>query len=429
MSPPVRLALLLTAPVLTAAAGLSAPRAAAPKQPKTRAVAPAPILNPEKPAPPIWATLQSLDAESGQAAAEAGAKPLTFRLGPRTRLWRFGASGATPQDFKPGDRVLLALDRGGVRPEVLSISDEITEAYRGRRPYRVVSQNRDDYQFTIEEAEPRSGAAAQRLTLEYGRRTFLVLRQEPVYVFKVTEGQRLWVNTTRQGEVRMAREVLDDESRTRFAEQQRLRILARAEVQGAPGLVRRNDRLGTHVEVFPDYAPWLAQIRPGDALNISRASAGGAPPVKMPAPPPPQHSTLNTQHYRAQPSPAGNLLRLNRPIPGAYPGDSVTVAPVRERVSYQRDIKALLDVNCLFCHRDGNAQSGYSISTFERMQAGSRRGPGIVSGKSAESLLYLTCSGDRNPRMPPDRDFTPEQLTLLKRWIDEGAQTEEQPRP
>lgn len=61
------------------------------------------------------------------------------------------------------------------------------------------------------------------------------------------------------------------------------------------------------------------------------------------------------------------------------------------------------------------------MTTTERLRRGGRRGPGIVPGKSAESLLYLTMSGDRNPRMPPDRDIIPEQLDVLRRWIDAGA--------
>ena len=82
-------------------------------------------------------------------------------------------------------------------------------------------------------------------------------------------------------------------------------------------------------------------------------------------------------------------------------------------------------VNCLSCHRSGDAQSGYSLSTRERLLKGGPRGVAVTPGKSAESLLYLTMTGDRNPRMPPDRDPTPEQLQLIKRWIDAGAHVDE----
>jgi hypothetical protein len=99
------------------------------------------------------------------------------------------------------------------------------------------------------------------------------------------------------------------------------------------------------------------------------------------------------------------------------------VMPLREQVSYRRDVEPLLQVNCLPCH-GGRGASGFSISSPERLRAGGPRGTGIVPGKSSESMLYLTMSGDRNPHMPPDRDATHEQLELLKRWIDAGALVE-----
>ncbi|MGV3724472.1 MAG: c-type cytochrome domain-containing protein [Actinomycetota bacterium] len=101
------------------------------------------------------------------------------------------------------------------------------------------------------------------------------------------------------------------------------------------------------------------------------------------------------------------------------------LAPVTGPVSFEKDIWPILEVNCLSCHRSGDAQSGYSLSTRERLLKGGPRGVAVTPGKSAESLLYLTMTGDRNPRMPPDRDPTPEQLQLIKRWIDAGAHVDE----
>jgi len=267
----------------------------------------------------------SLDASTLVLREDGSGKQSTFRLGKSAPLWRFGAADAQPDEFKPGDHVIVWLPAKGRQP--VRVTDEITELIREEQCYRVVAQDVDNYRFTVQRIALGTGADAGRpLTLEYARPTFLVLREKPEFVFRVSPGTRLWINTTtlRNTEVPVAREVLDEVSRTRFQRQQQLRAAART-------------------------------------------------------------------------------------------------APATGPVSYEKDIWPILEVNCLSCHRAGNAQSGYSLSTRERMLTGGPRGAGVVPGKSAESLLYLTMTGDRNPRMPPDRDPTPEQLQLIKRWIDAGA--------
>ncbi|MCC2671315.1 MAG: hypothetical protein K0Q72_3786 [Armatimonadetes bacterium] len=257
----------------------------------------------------------------------ASGKQLTFPGAKSEQLWRFGEPGAAWDEFKPGERVLLRTETPPKGPaRVTQLSDAISEQVRLKQSYRMVSQDRDNYRFTVEPLDAVGEPAGQPLTLEYGRPTFLVLRENPEYVFRVGMGALLWVNlgVGPDGKTLVAREVLDEASRVRFGKQQHLRMLAR-------------------------------KTPPGQA------------------------------------------------------------------VSYDRDVRPILEVNCLPCHGNGRAQSGFTITDLPRMFAGGPRGKGVVPGKSAESLLYLTMTGERNPRMAPDRDAIPEQLDLIKRWIDAGA--------
>src|SRR3982750_825085 len=58
---------------------------------------------------------------------------------------------------------------------------------------------------------------------------------------------------------------------------------------------------------------------------------------------------------------------------------------------------------------------------------GGETGPAVIPGKSGESLLLLTAAHKKKPQMPPRKNkvgagaLTPQQLGLLKLWIDEGA--------
>src|SRR5262249_25122649 len=58
---------------------------------------------------------------------------------------------------------------------------------------------------------------------------------------------------------------------------------------------------------------------------------------------------------------------------------------------------------------------------------GGKRGPAIVSGRADDSLLFKMAAHRVEPTMPPKekrKDFpplTPDELGLLKLWIDQGA--------
>lgn len=93
-------------------------------------------------------------------------------------------------------------------------------------------------------------------------------------------------------------------------------------------------------------------------------------------------------------------------------------------VSFKADIAPLLVNNCLACHGPKKAEGGYRIDTYEKViAAGDSSSPGFhakdVDGSEAFRRIVST---DVKERMPLDGDpMTAEQIALLKRWIDEGA--------
>lgn len=92
-------------------------------------------------------------------------------------------------------------------------------------------------------------------------------------------------------------------------------------------------------------------------------------------------------------------------------------------VIYENEVEPLLAKKCAFCH-SGNIKEGQlDLATHAALLKGGKKGPAAVSGKSAESLLYKLSARTHKPFMPPkgEEPLTPQELALVKLWIDQGA--------
>lgn len=96
-------------------------------------------------------------------------------------------------------------------------------------------------------------------------------------------------------------------------------------------------------------------------------------------------------------------------------------------VDFHRDVYPFLRENCLACHNKTTTEAGLNMETPELMIVGGDSGPAIVPGKSEESLIVEASAHSVHLEMPPStnkigaRNLTAAELSLLKRWIDEGA--------
>ena len=97
-------------------------------------------------------------------------------------------------------------------------------------------------------------------------------------------------------------------------------------------------------------------------------------------------------------------------------------------VDFEREILPVLKNNCLACHNQTKAKANLILETPKTILKGGDSGPGVVPHKSLESLILKTAAHQiEDTIMPPvgnksnARDLTPEELGLLKLWIDQGA--------
>jgi ankyrin repeat protein len=91
-------------------------------------------------------------------------------------------------------------------------------------------------------------------------------------------------------------------------------------------------------------------------------------------------------------------------------------------VDYQADVKPLLAQNCYGCHGPEVQQSGLRLDLRQNALRGGDYGPVIVPGRSADSkLIRRLVDGDGGMQMPPTGPLSPDDISVLRAWIDQGA--------
>src|SRR5580704_7234408 len=99
-----------------------------------------------------------------------------------------------------------------------------------------------------------------------------------------------------------------------------------------------------------------------------------------------------------------------------------------DQVHFSRDIRPILNQNCMHCHGGVRQKNGVSfLFRDEALGVGKSGRRTIVPGKPDESeLIARVTSPDPETRMPYHAPaLPPQQIALLRRWIKEGAKWED----
>ena len=101
----------------------------------------------------------------------------------------------------------------------------------------------------------------------------------------------------------------------------------------------------------------------------------------------------------------------------------------KKGVTYDKDIKPLVEKSCLQCHTGEKPKAKYRMDNRETfIKGGSSGDPAVVAGKSEKSFVVIY-SADlvEDMEMPPKDKrekypaWTKEQIGLVRAWIDQGA--------
>ncbi|HEX3655480.1 MAG TPA: PSD1 and planctomycete cytochrome C domain-containing protein [Pirellulales bacterium] len=99
--------------------------------------------------------------------------------------------------------------------------------------------------------------------------------------------------------------------------------------------------------------------------------------------------------------------------------------PAARPVVFDRDVLPILSDNCFHCHGPDAARREGDLRLDERDAALRKTDPVIVPGHAdASKLVRRVLSRDPDEIMPPPgshRSLSPEEKTLLARWVDQGA--------
>ena len=140
---------------------------------------------------------------------------------------------------------------------------------------------------------------------------------------------------------------------------------------------------------------------------------------------------MSHPRIRNECAPCDNAQFAGRPSPrssapgGAWSNPWATGA----EIDFYRDVYPILKSNCIACHNKTTTKAALNMETPEAMRKGGDSGEGVIPGNGAESLIFQAAAHIGGVEMPPKgnksgaSNLTPDELALLKAWIDQGAKS------
>ncbi len=113
-----------------------------------------------------------------------------------------------------------------------------------------------------------------------------------------------------------------------------------------------------------------------------------------------------------------------------HPSKAIPIAKLKhpKSIDFDKEILPILKNNCLACHNKTAAKGKLVLETPQDMLKGGDSGPAITPKKGGSSRLLKAASHQlEDTIMPPPAnkvqasDLAPEELALIKLWIDQGA--------
>lgn len=92
--------------------------------------------------------------------------------------------------------------------------------------------------------------------------------------------------------------------------------------------------------------------------------------------------------------------------------------------SYVKDVKPILETNCVRCHKEGTTKGGANLSSVEAILKGGKKGKTLLApGQPEKSPLLLSMQG-KGKAMPPRKEKqrpSKDEIDVIRKWIEAGA--------
>ncbi len=95
-------------------------------------------------------------------------------------------------------------------------------------------------------------------------------------------------------------------------------------------------------------------------------------------------------------------------------------AQIPPKIDFSRDVSPIFRQNCVGCHGPSQQMNGLRLDRKSSVLTGRR----VVPGGLENSLLYkrLLGTSEFGSQMPPTGALRPEQIQIIKNWIEQGAE-------
>jgi mono/diheme cytochrome c family protein len=110
-------------------------------------------------------------------------------------------------------------------------------------------------------------------------------------------------------------------------------------------------------------------------------------------------------------------------IPTAVDYASLLPAASQGQIDFVKQVQPILRTHCYECHSADQEDGGLNLGMAHRALQGGDHGPVFIPGDSVNSnLIHRIAALDPEKVMPPDsQGLNPEEIGLLRAWIDQGA--------
>jgi ankyrin repeat protein len=111
-------------------------------------------------------------------------------------------------------------------------------------------------------------------------------------------------------------------------------------------------------------------------------------------------------------------LKITRMSLGFCVCAGILPAQTTAKIDFGKDVLPIFRQNCLPCHGPSQQINGLRLDRKSAALKGRR----VVPGSSENSFLYLKLTGNEyGTPMPPTGKLRPEQINVIKAWIEQGA--------